>query len=113
MPSSTCTPPPRVRRSVATGTALIVAGVLPGFLTASLAPRIRHDFSFGDSILGLAVAAFYLTCMVSSTPFGHLVERIGARRGMQLGAALTAVSCLAIAAIADSAAALIAILVIA
>jgi MFS family permease len=81
-----------VRRSVVTGTALIVAGVLPGFLTASLAPRIRHDFSFGDSILGLAVATFYLTCMVSSTPGGHLVERIGARRGMQLGAALTTVS---------------------
>ena len=88
--------PPLVRspngggRSVVTGTALIVAGVLPGFLTASLAPRIRHDFSFGDSTLGLAVASFYVTCMVFSTPAGHLVERIGARRGMLLGAALTA-----------------------
>jgi MFS family permease len=102
-----------VRRSVVTGTALIVAGVLPGFLTASLAPRIRHDFSFGDSILGLAVATFYLTCMVSSTPGGHLVERIGARRGMQLGAALTAVSCLAVAAFAHSAPALIFILFVA
>ncbi len=87
--------------------------MLPGFLTASLAPRIRHDFSFGDSVLGLAVATFYLTCTVSSTPFGHLVERIGARRGMQLGAALTAASCLAIAALADSAPALIAILLVA
>ena len=92
---------------------MIVAGVLPGFLTASLAPRIRHDFSFGDSVLGLAVATFYLTCTVSSTPFGHLVERIGARRGMRLGAALTAVSCLAIAALADSAPALISFLVLA
>src|SRR5204863_3109000 len=103
---STCTQR-RVRssngggRSVVTGTALIVAGVLPGFLTASLAPRIRHDFSFGDSVLGLAVAIFYLTCMVSSTPPGHLVERIGARRGMLLGAALTSVACLAIALFAD------------
>jgi MFS family permease len=102
-----------VRRSVATGTTLIVAGVLPGFLTASLAPRIRHDFSFGDSILGLAVAIFYLTCTLSSTPFGHLVERIGARRGMRLGAAFTAASCLAIAAFAQSAAALIGILLVA
>jgi MFS family permease len=102
-----------VRRPIVTGTALIVAGVLPGFLTASLAPRIRHDFTFGDSVLGLAVATFYLTCMVGSTPFGHLVERIGARRGMQVGAALTAVSCLAIAALADSARALIVILVLA
>ncbi len=113
MPCSTCTPRRRVRRSVTTGTALIVAGVLPGFLTASLAPRIRHDFSFGDSILGLAVAIFYLTCMTGSTPAGHLVERIGARRGMRLGAALTAVSCLAVAALAHSAAALIVILLVA
>ncbi len=102
-----------MRRSVTTGTALIVAGVLPGFLTASLAPRIRHDFSFGDSVLGLAVATFYLTCMLSSTPGGHLVERIGARRGMQLGAALTAASCVAVAALAHSAPVLIGILVFA
>src|SRR6266540_1196367 len=113
MPSSTCTLRRLVRRSVFTGTALIVAGVLPGFLTASLAPRIRHDFSFGDSVLGLAVAIFYLTCMASSTPSGHLVERIGARRGMLLGAVLTSVACQAIALFADSPAALIAILVVA
>jgi len=103
----------RPGRSVVPGTALIVAGVLPGFLTASLAPRIRHDFSFGDSILGLAVAIFYLTCMVSSTPSGHLVERIGARWGMLLGAGLSSLACMAIAVFADSAAALIAILVVA
>ncbi len=103
----------RPGRSVVPGTALIVAGVLPGFLTASLAPRIRHDFSFGDSVLGLAVAIFYLTCTVSSTPSGHLVERIGARRGMLFGACLTSLACLAIAVFADSAAALIAILLVA
>lgn len=100
-------------RSVLTGTALIVAGVLPGFLTASLASRIGHDFSFGDSALGLAVAVFYLTCTVGSTPFGHLVERVGASRGIRMGAALTAVSCLAIAAFAESAGALTVILVLA
>jgi MFS family permease len=97
---------------VIAGTALIVAGVLPGFLTASLAVRIRGDFSFSASVLGLAVAIFYLTCMLSSTPAGHLVERIGARRGMLLGAALTAGSCLAVAALADRAAVLIAILIV-
>jgi MFS family permease len=100
-------------RSILTGTALIVAGVLPGFLTASLAPRIRHDFSFGDSTLGLAVAIFYVTCMAGSTPSGHLVERIGARRGMLLGAVLTAGACLAVAAFADSAAIMIAVLLVA
>ncbi len=101
------------RRSVVTGTTLIVAGVLPGFLTASLAPRIRHDFSFGDSTLGLAVAVFYLTCTAFSTPAGHLVERIGARRGMLFGAALTAAACLAVAGLAESAPALVAVLLVA
>jgi MFS family permease len=103
----------RPGRSVLTGTALIVAGVLPGFLTGSLAPRIRLDFAFGDSTVGLAVAVFYFICMLSSTPSGHLVERIGALRGMRLAAAITAASCLGIAVFADSAAMLIALLLIA
>lgn len=85
------------RRSALAGTALIAAGVLPGFLTASLAPRIRLDFPFGASALGLAIAGFYVACAVCSTPAGRLVERIGARRGMYL-AALTAAAALASAA---------------
>ena len=97
-------------RSLTAGVALVVAGVLPGFLTASLAPRIRGDFAFGDSRLGLAVAVFYVVSAISSTPAGRLVERVGALRGMRIGLALTAVSCVAIAAFADSAAGLTALL---
>jgi MFS family permease len=89
-----------------------VAGVLPGFLTASLAPRIRHDFSFGDSAVGLAVAIFYVVCTLTSSPSGHLVERIGAIRGMRLAAVMTAVSCAAVALFAQSAASLIALLLV-
>jgi MFS family permease len=105
--------PGLARRSVLTGTALIVAGVLPGFLTASLAPRIRLDFSFGASALGLAIATFYLACALCSTPAGRLVERIGPRRGMYLAALTTAVSCVGIAAFAESSVALTAILLVA
>jgi predicted MFS family arabinose efflux permease len=94
------------------GTALIVAGVLPGFLTASLAPRIRADFAFSDSTLGVAVAIFYAVCAISSTPFGTLIDRMGAGRGLWLAAALTAAPCLAIAALADSAVVLVALLVV-
>ncbi len=86
--------------------------MLPGFLTASLAPRIRTDFAFGDSTLGLAVAIFYVVCALASTPAGHLVERIGARSGIRVGAATTAASCVGIAALADSAVSLIALLVV-
>jgi MFS family permease len=84
---------------------------MPGFLTASLAPRIRADFAFGDSTLGLAVATFYAAGALTSTPCGHLVERIGAGAGVRLGVAMTAACCLAIAVLADSAAVLIVLLV--
>jgi MFS family permease len=97
-------------RALLVGTAIIVAGVMPGFLTASLAPRIRTSFEFSDSTLGLAVAIFYVVCAIASTPAGRLVERIGATAAIRLGAALTTACCLAIAAFAQSAAGLIALL---
>lgn len=103
---------PRGRRALIAGTALIVAAVMPGFLTASVAPRIRGDFAFGNSTLGVAVALFYVVSSLSSTPAGRLVERVGATRGMRLTAVLTALSCLTVAAFAASAAGLVALLVL-
>jgi MFS family permease len=85
---------------------LIVSNVLPGFLTASLAPRIRVDFAFSKSSLGLAVALFYVVSAVWSVPAGRLVDRLGADWGFRLSAAFTAASCLAIVALAQSAASL-------
>jgi MFS family permease len=86
--------------------------VLPGFLAASLAPRIDADFPFSEAALGVAVATIYLVCAVVSPPAGHLVERLGARRALRVGAATTIVCCLGVAAVADSAPALIALLVV-
>jgi MFS family permease len=86
---------------------LVVAGVLPGFLTTSLAPRIRADFPFGASELGLAVGAFYAVCTPASSPCGHLVERIGARAAVRASAAATAACTVAIALLAGSTAGLI------
>ena len=85
---------------------------MPGFLTASLAPRIRADFAFGDSALGLAVALFYVVSAAGSTPAGRLVDRVGAVRGLRLAAAFTAISCIAIATLAQSAAGLAALILI-
>jgi MFS family permease len=99
-------------RSLVTGTALIVATVMPGFLAASLVPRIRADFTLTDSALGLAVALFYAVSAFGSVPAGRLVDRVGAARGMRLAAALTATCCLAVAVLAGSAASLAALLVI-
>jgi MFS family permease len=85
---------------------------MPGFLAASLAPRIRADFAYGDSTLGLAVALFYVVSAAGSIPAGRLVDCVGAARGMRLAAAFTAVSCLAIAALGQSAASLTALMLI-
>ena len=85
---------------------------MPGFLAASLAPRIRDDFAFGDSTLGLAVALFYVVSACGSIPAGRFVDRVGAAWGMRLAAACTAGSCLAIVALAESAASLTALMLI-
>jgi len=102
----------RLLRALVGGTALMVSGVLPAFLTASLASRIPADFAFGDSRVGLAVAAFHVMCAVCSTPSGRLVERIGPVAGMRIAATATALACLAIATVAQSAVALTALLVV-
>ena len=99
-------------RALLAGTGLMITGVLPAFLTASLASRIPDDFAFGDAGLGLAIAVFHVMCAVCSTPAGRLVERIGPARGMRLAAIATAVSCLAIATLAQSALSLTALLVL-
>ena len=102
----------RARLSLVAGTGLMISGVLPAFLTASLASRIPEDFALGDSGVGVAIAIFHVMCAVSSTPAGRLVERIGPARGMRLAAGATAVSCLAIAALAQSALSLTALLLL-
>jgi predicted MFS family arabinose efflux permease len=104
---------PRGVRALTTGVTLVATGALPGFLTASLAPRIRADFAFGSSSLGLATAVFYLMSMVCSSSGGRLVERIGAVAGTRACAATTALACVSVAALADSAAGLIALLALA
>jgi MFS family permease len=100
----------RGRRALVTGVTLVATGALPGFLAASLAPRISDDFDFTSSSLGIATACFYLVSMLCSTPLGRLVERIGAVAGMRACAGLTAVSCVAVAATAHGAPALIGVL---
>jgi MFS family permease len=86
------------------GVTLVATGALPGFLTAALAPRIRRDFPFAESSLGVAAALYYLVSFVLSSPMGRWVERVGALTGMRVCAGLTAVSCAAIALFSHSAA---------
>ena len=98
----------RAWRALVAGPALMVAAVLPAFLVASLASQIQ----LGGSAVGLAIAIFHVICAVTSTPAGRLVERIGPQAGMRIAATLTALSCLAIAGLAQSALAVTALLIV-
>ena len=99
-------------RSVLLAVAVATAGVVPAFLTGGLAVQIRAEFGFGEGALGLAVAVFFAVSALASVASGRLVERVGSFLRMRLAAAVSAVSLLAVSALAGSWWGLVACLVI-
>jgi MFS family permease len=69
---------------------LAIIAVLPAFLTGSLAVGIRAEFGFGPAALGLAVAWYFVASSVGSTFLGQVVERLGTRSSLTIGAAASA-----------------------
>lgn len=94
------------------GTLLVVGTTLPGFLLGALAPLIDRDLTFGPAQLGLAVAVFNGASALTATKAGRLVDRIGSPRALPLGVGVTAAATLAIAALVDTTAALLALIAI-
>ncbi|MCC5949171.1 MAG: MFS transporter [Nitriliruptoraceae bacterium] len=92
--------PPAAARVVGTVAATLVAGSLPMFLIAAMAPRLVSDLDLNASVPGLVVAAFFLAAAAGSIPGGWLVDRIGARVGMRAGLLCTAVGTAAAAGLA-------------
>jgi MFS family permease len=92
--------------------AVATAGVVPAFLTGGMAVQIRAEFGFGEGALGLAVAVFFAASALASVVSGRVVERVGSSLGMRLAAAVSAVSLLAVSALAGSWWGLVACLVI-
>lgn len=79
---------------------LSTAGVLPVFLLGGLVVSLRDDIAVDDRQLGTLVAAFFLTCALTSLPGGYLAERAGLRWAVTLasigsGAALLLTAVLA------------------
>ncbi|MBB5156386.1 MFS transporter [Saccharopolyspora phatthalungensis] len=74
---------PRVLSSVA---AVVTVGVFPVFLVGGLGVQLQHDLGFGAALLGVGAAGFFGVASLASRTMGWLVERIGARLGMRLGA---------------------------
>jgi predicted MFS family arabinose efflux permease len=71
---------------------LAIFAVLPAFLTGALAVGIRAELAFGPAALGLAVAWFFVTSALSAAGLGQLVERLGLRTSLTVGAASSAVA---------------------
>jgi len=97
-------------RSVPTSARLAIAmvivattvGVLPVFLLGGLAVQVRADLGLSETGLGLTVAMFFGASAVFSIPGGRYSERIGAERGILLGAVASFTCLLGIAVAARS-----------
>ena len=74
----------------------VVIAVIPAFLTGALAVGMRADLRFGPAALGLGVSWFFVTASVSATPMGQLVERLGTRRSLMVGATASGMALLTI-----------------
>lgn len=79
-----------------------VFGSMPAFLTGVMAVLLRGEMHFAEAGLGAAVSVFFGTAAVGSVPAGKLVERLGAKRGMLLGATGTTLTLAGIGLLARS-----------
>ena len=86
---------------------------LPCFIAGASVEQIRADFAFGDAALGISFALYWGMAAVASAPAARLVVRIGATPAIRIAAAVTAVTCTFAALVADSAAALCGVLLVA
>jgi MFS family permease len=78
---------------VATASAALSVGMLPMFLFGALSGSIGADLGFGEAQTGIAVTAYFLAAAVSAVPLGRVTERVGARRALRTGVAVSAVAC--------------------
>ena len=101
------------RRPVAAAVAAVAAGVIPMFLCAALAPRLRADLGLTVVALGAGVAAFHAVSALASPRFGRWVGRVGPRTGLRTSAGIAAACSLGIAAAGRSPASLVALLALA
>lgn len=79
------------------GSSVTVVAVLPQFLAGAMAVQITEDLRFGVAGLGLAVAMFRMTQILTSVPLGRLADRLGAVRSMRAAAAVALVASIGIA----------------
>jgi MFS family permease len=76
--------------------AATTVGLLPVFLTGTLAVQIGRDLTLPTSRLGIAVAAFFGSSALCSAGLGRLSDRVGGTTMMRWGIAPTVVALMVI-----------------
>jgi predicted MFS family arabinose efflux permease len=108
---------PGVGRALARPAALAIAAgaatVLPGFLVGALALQIRADLDVSVAAVAAGVTVFFAAGAVGAGPGGRLAERLGALRAIRACVVTTAACLLLAALLAQSLAALLALLAVA
>ncbi|HEX7743717.1 MAG TPA: MFS transporter [Micromonosporaceae bacterium] len=113
-PAATASAAPAIHpvRAAAGAIATTIACVLPVFLVGGMAVQMGEELGFSPFGLGLAVSVYFGVSALGSVPTGALVERYGPARTARAGILLAAGSLLAIAGLARSFAALVALLAV-
>lgn len=81
-------------------------------MVGALGIQLRADLGFGLGQLGILASAFFAASALGSTVLGRLAQRLGAARSLRTGALTTAAAMLAIAGLARSWEALVALVVV-
>lgn len=89
---------------------VVISGALPVFLVGGVSVQMRHDLDFGEAALGVAFGVFFVAAALTSAVLGRVAERLGPHRSMRASAASSALVLLAIAVLARSYPALVALL---
>jgi len=93
---------PKSSLVIAAAVASTVSTVFPGFLVGAISVQASEEFGVGEARYGWALGTFFLAAALTSTKVGQIAQRIGPRRQMTAALAGTAVTQLAIAALARS-----------
>jgi predicted MFS family arabinose efflux permease len=92
---------------------LIVAlSTQPTFLVAASFLQLQDDIGLTTASLGVLTAAFFLTAAITSTPLGHLVQRIGWQGAMRINVIGSAAVLVLMATLARGFIGLLALLVV-
>ena len=91
-----------VNRTVAMCLTIVTVGQFPAFLTGASAVQIRAELGFSVTLLGLAISGFFIVSAATSAAAGRVVEHVGWPAGLRLGMAVTVVSLVGVALLADT-----------